>query len=87
MYINGGRDHRPHRKGFDFMFITKKRYEKELEEARASGFNQAMERRNTDDQFRFIHERLDRLAENFDRLAEKINQPKPIGFEMGERKC
>ena len=69
------------------MFITRKRYEAELEKARESGFNQAMERRNTDDQFRYIHERLDRLSENFDRLADKINQPKRVGFEMGERKC
>ena len=69
------------------MFITRKRFEKELENARSEGFNRAMDLRNREDQFRNIHERLDRLAENFDRLADKINQPKPVGFETGERKC
>ena len=62
------------------MFITKKRFEKELENARAEGFSKAMERSRTDEQFRYIHERLDRLA-------DKINQTKPVGFETGERKC
>jgi hypothetical protein len=69
------------------MFITRKRFEMELENARAEGFNRAMERRNMDDQFMRIHERIDRLSENFDRLADKINQPNRVGFEMGERKC
>ena len=62
------------------MFITRKRYEKELNKARESGFNQAMEQRYMDDRFREIHERIDRLA-------DKISQPKPVGFETGERKC
>ena len=69
------------------MFITRKRFEKELENARAEGFNKAMERCHTDDQFRIIHERLDRLSENFSRLSDMVNKPISIGFGTGEGKC
>ena len=62
------------------MFITRKRFERELEKAREEGYCQAMEQRNRDENFRCIHERIDRL-ENM------INKPNPIGFEQGERKC
>lgn len=62
------------------MLISRKRYEAELEKARESGFNQAMDLRNRDEQFRYVHERLDRI-ENM------INEPKKVGFETGERKC
>ena len=62
------------------MIISRKRYEAELEKARESGFNQAMELRNTEERFRYVHERLDRF-ENM------INKPNTIGFEQGERKC
>lgn len=56
------------------MLISRKRYEAELEKARESGFNQAMEIRNTDERFRYLHERLDRI-ENM------INKPKTVqGF-------
>ena len=65
------------------MFISKKRFEEELEKARQSGFNQAMERKSLDDQFRYIHERIDTITKE----VEKINQPKPVGFETGDRKC
>ena len=65
------------------MFITRKRYEEELEKARESGFNQAMELRARDDQFKYIHERIDSIAKE----VEKITKPKPVGFETGERKC
>lgn len=65
------------------MIISRKRYETELEKARESGFNQAMELRNRDDQFRYVHERIDTIQKE----VEKITQPKPVGFETGERKC
>lgn len=62
------------------MFISRKKFEAELEKAYRNGFDQAMDRRNMDDQFRSINERIDRLA-------DMINKPKPVGFETGERKC
>ena len=80
MYINRGRDHRPQTKGFDFMLISHKRYEAELEKARREGYEQASKERYYDESFRVIHERIDRL-ENM------ITKPNTIGFEQGERKC
>ena len=62
------------------MFITRKRFEEELEKAHEEGYCKAMAQRNVDDQFRNIHERIDRLA-------DMINKPNPVGFETGERKC
>ena len=56
------------------MFISRKRYEEELNKAREEGWNRAMERRNTDEQFRAIHERISSLA-------DKINKPVTVpGF-------
>ena len=62
------------------MLISRKRYEEELNKAWEEGWNMAMEQRNTEDQFRCVHERIDHL-ENM------INKPNQIGFEKGERKC
>lgn len=62
------------------MFISRKRFEEELNKAREEGWNSAMERRNMDERFREIHERIDRLA-------DMSNKPNPIGFKEGERKC
>ena len=62
------------------MFISKKRFEEELNKAREEGWNRAMNQRNMDDQFRSIHERIDRLE-------DMINKPKSVGFETGDRKC
>ena len=49
------------------MFISRKRYEAELAEARNEGWNKAMEQRNMDENFRHIHERIDRLADMINR--------------------
>ena len=62
------------------MFISRKRFEEELNKAREEGWNRAMNQRNMDDQFRSIHERIDSLE-------VVINKPNSIGFEKGERKC
>lgn len=69
------------------MFISKKKYEAELEKARREGYEQASKERYYDESFRMIHERIDRLAEKVENLAVVINMPKPVGFETGERKC
>ena len=58
------------------MFITKKRYEEELEKARQKGFEEAEKRYWEGERFREIHQRIDRLAE----LVEK---PRTIGFTEG----
>lgn len=60
------------------MFISRKRYEAELEKARREGYEQASKERYYDESFRVIHERIDRLA-------DMINKPNPIGFDKGER--
>ena len=62
------------------MLISRKRFERELEKAREEGYCKAIERHSIDENFRCIHERIDRLA-------DMINKPNPIGFEQGERKC
>ena len=49
------------------MFISRKRFEEELNKARESGFNQAMEQRYMDDRFREISERIDRLADTINK--------------------
>lgn len=50
------------------MFISRKRYEAELEKARREGFEQASKERYYDESFRLIHERIDRLS-------DMINKP------------
>ncbi len=56
------------------MFITRKRYEQELYKARREGFEEAMKERHQEESFRYIHERIDRLA-------DMINKPVTVpGF-------
>ena len=56
------------------MFITRKRFEEKLKEARAEGYEQAMKDRYQEEAFRHVHERIDRLA-------DMINKPVTIpGF-------
>lgn len=50
------------------MFISRKRYEAELEKARREGYEQASKERYYDESFRTIHERIDRLV-------DMINKP------------
>ena len=62
------------------MLISSKRYEEELEKARMEGWNKAMEQRNIDDSFRMIHERLDTVLVEI----EKMKQSKTVaGFGSG----
>lgn len=59
------------------MFITRKRFEEELEKARESGFNQAMEQVHEDDRFRKIENEICRLAAEIG----QISHGKPVaGF-------
>lgn len=62
------------------MFITKKRYEEELEKARQNGFDEgykdALKHQYEQERFREIHQRIDRLA-------ERIEKPNTIGFTDG----
>lgn len=63
------------------MFITKKRYEEELEKARLKGFEEAEKRYWEEERIRVIYERIDSLA-------EKVDKTKPIGFtDGGVNKC
>ena len=56
------------------MFISRKRYEAELEKARREGYEQASKERYYDESFRMIHEQIDRLA-------DMINKPVTVpGF-------
>ena len=62
------------------MLISRKRYEEELEKARTEGYRNAIEQRNIDDSFRVIHERLDAVLIEI----EKMKQPKTVaGFGSG----
>ena len=59
------------------MFITKKRFERELEAAKNTAVNEVLKERWLDDRFREIHERIDNIE-------KKINAPKPVpGFADG----
>ena len=58
------------------MFITKKKYEKELEKARRKGYEEATKDKYLEDNFRAVHDRIDRLI-------EKIKKPNTIGFTDG----
>lgn len=56
------------------MFITRKHFEEELENARRKGYEQASKDRYFEESFRTIHERIDRLA-------DMINKPVTVpGF-------
>ena len=69
------------------MFITRKRYEAELEKARKEGAEKVWQERHNNDRFAEIHQRIDRLCEGMAQIEKKISQPNRVGFETGERKC
>lgn len=62
------------------MFISRKRYEMELENARCEGAEKVWEQVSRDREFERIHERITSLE-------KMINKPNTVGFETGERKC
>lgn len=63
------------------MFISKKRYEEELEKARMKGFEEATKQFCEEERFRDLHRRIDNLA-------DRIEKPKTIGFtDGGVNKC
>ena len=62
------------------MFISRKRYEMELENARREGAEKVWEQVSRDREFERIHERITSLE-------KMINKQNTVGFETGERKC
>ena len=59
------------------MFISRRRYEMKLEAARNDGASQAIERRNMDDRFAHLHERITRI----ERILDGMDDPKTVsGF-------
>ncbi len=68
------------------MFITRKRFEAELEKARCEGAEKVWRDLANERQFAELHERIDRLATVINNLDAQINAP--ICCEVrGERRC
>ena len=60
------------------MIISRRKLQEEKEQA----FNEAMRRRDEDERFRYLHERIDRLEKTVYKLQASIVKP-----EENELKC
>lgn len=54
------------------MFITRKRFEAELEKARREAVDKVWRDRQEADRFNEIHQRIDRMCENMAQIEKKL---------------
>ena len=54
------------------MFISKKRFEAELEKARCEAAEKVWQDRHNAEQFRDVHQRIDRLCEEMAQIEKKM---------------
>lgn len=57
------------------MFITKKRFEKELEKARKEAMDKVFYEQNTERRFAELYSRLDNMMQNIHELERLIHTP------------
>lgn len=67
------------------MFITRRRYEADLEKARAEVAEKIWQEQSRNERITEINQRIDRLGEAVARIEKQINQPLTIGFEGGRK--
>lgn len=63
------------------MIISKKKFQEEIEKAKEQVLYEAQKRRDDEDQFRFLHERIERL----ERMVYKLQAA--VKPEEDNRKC